>query len=137
MTLRTLLLLYLTSAAVFFAIDLLWLGAVAKDFYDRNLAGLLRERVNWAAAVLFYLVYIAGIQVFALVPAVTSGGAAQAFLRGALFGFFCYATFDLTNLALIRDWPVRVVLVDIVWGTVLTGAVSGLSFLLARRFLLS
>lgn len=98
-------LVYLLTAGVFFALDMLWLGLVAKNFYQRHLGHLLSERVNWAAAIIFYLLFIVGIFIFCIVPAAEKGSLGRALLLGALFGFFTYATYDLTNLATLKQWP--------------------------------
>jgi len=123
---------YLLTVPVFFAIDMLWLGLVAKGFYRAQLGALLRPEVNWAAALVFYLLYILGILIFATLPALEKGAIRQALIMGALFGFFAYATYDLTNLATLKDWPLMVVVVDIIWGVVLTAAVAGASFFIGR-----
>jgi uncharacterized membrane protein len=130
--LMKLVLSYVLTALVFFAIDLTWLGLVAKKFYWEQLGGLLKENVNWAAAITFYLIYIVGIFIFSILPAVENDSVKHAVFYGALFGFFAYATYDLTNLATLKDWPLKVVLVDIVWGIVLTGAVSTAGFYITR-----
>ncbi len=124
--------LYLLTIPVFFAIDLLWLGVVAKNFYQNNLAHLLSPAVNWPAAFLFYFMYIAGIILFAVKPGLDAGSLAKAAVWGALFGFFTYATYDLTNLATLRDWPIKVVIVDIAWGTLLCTLVASGSYLIGR-----
>lgn len=124
--------LYLIVLPVFFAIDLLWLGLLAKDFYDAQIGSLLKADVNWAAAIAFYLVFIAGIVHFVLIPAVEKHSLKHAALNGAAFGFVTYATFDLTSLALIRDWPLLITVVDLAWGTVLTTSVSSIAFALHR-----
>lgn len=114
---------YLLTAVVFFAIDLLWLGVVARGLYQRLLGHLLGD-VNWAAAVVFYLLFIVGIFIFAILPAVDRESATHALVMGVLFGFFTYATYDLTNLATLEGWPVGIVFIDIAWGMVLTGTVA-------------
>jgi uncharacterized membrane protein len=124
--------LYLLTIPVFFAIDLLWLGVVAKNFYQNNLAHLLSPAVNWPAAFLFYFMYIAGIILFAVKPGLDAESLGKAIIWGALFGFFTYATYDLTNLATLRDWPLKVVFVDIAWGTLLCTLVASGSYLLGR-----
>jgi uncharacterized membrane protein len=124
--------LYLLTIPVFFAIDLLWLGVVAKNFYQSNLAHLLSPVVNWPAALLFYFMYIVGIILFAVKPGLDAGSLAKAALWGALFGFFTYATYDLTNLATLRQWPIKVVVVDVLWGTLLCSLVASGSFLIGR-----
>lgn len=114
---------YLLTALVFFAIDLIWLGLVARGLYRRYLGHLLGD-VNWAAAITFYLLFIVGIFIFAITPAVDRGAAGHAVFMGALFGFFTYATYELTNLATLDGWPLGIVFIDIAWGAVLTAAVA-------------
>ena len=124
--------LYALTVPVFFIIDLIWLGVVAKGFYQKNLKYILSPNVNWTAAIIFYLIYIAGILIFAVLPGVAKDSVRHAALWGALFGFFTYATYDLTNLALLKDWPLNIVVVDILWGMVLCTVVSTLSFYIAK-----
>ena len=132
MDLWSLVKLYGLTTAVFFAIDLVWLGVVANRFYQEHLGALLRPDVVWAAALLFYAVYIAGILVFAVIPALEAGSLQRAVVLGAFLGFFAYATFDLTCLALFRNFPVIVVVVDLVWGAALTASVAAAGFGLGR-----
>lgn len=127
------LLLFAITTAIFFLVDMLWLGLIAKNFYREKLAFVFTGQVNWAAAVIFYFIYIAGILYFVVVPGLNGGSAASVLLNGALLGFLCYATYDLTNMATIRQWPLIVVIVDIAWGAVLTGSVSYLSWLAGLR----
>ncbi|MGD8880392.1 MAG: DUF2177 family protein [Desulfobacterales bacterium] len=124
--------LYVLTVPVFFIIDLIWLGVAAKGFYQKNLKYILSPNVNWTAAILFYLIYIAGILIFAVLPAVTKDSLRHAALWGALFGFFTYATYDLTNLALLKDWPLNIVVVDILWGMVLCTVVAIIGFYIAK-----
>ena len=124
--------LYFLTVPVFFLIDLIWLGVVAKDYYQKNLKYILSPNVNWTAAIIFYLIYIVGILIFAVLPAVAKDSLRHAAVWGALFGFFTYATYDLTNLALLKDWPLNIVFVDILWGVVLCSAVATLSFYIAK-----
>jgi uncharacterized membrane protein len=126
--------LYLLTIPVFFLIDLVWLGFLAKDFYQNNIGHLLGP-VQWTPAVVFYLLYIIGILIFAVVPALNAGSIQKAMLLGALFGFFCYATYDLTNYATLKDWPLIVVVADIIWGTFLTGSVATISFIIGKQLL--
>ncbi len=123
--------LYLLTIPVFFLVDMLWLGVVAKNFYQSQLAALLGP-VQWPAAIVFYLLYIVGIIIFAVAPALAQGSLQRAIVLGALFGFFCYATYDLTNLATLKDWPLKVVVVDILWGAVLTATVAAGSYQIGR-----
>jgi uncharacterized membrane protein len=124
--------LYFITIPIFFLIDMLWLGVVARNFYRQNLAHILSPDVNWAAAIVFYLIYIIGIIYFAVAPAIERDSLFKAFVWGGLFGFFTYATYDLTNMALIKGWPFKVAIVDILWGTVLCGSVAALSFKAAK-----
>ncbi len=127
-------LIYFITVPIFFLIDLVWLGFVAKGFYQRHLGYLMRSQFNWTAAILFYLLFIIGIVFFAVRPALAAQSPARALVYGALFGFFTYATYDLTNLATVKDWPVIVTVVDLVWGTVLCAAVSWSSYLISNKF---
>ena len=113
---------YLAAAAVFLVLDLLWLGYIASGFYRNELGPLLAESVNIPAAVAFYALFVAGLMIFAVAPALESGGVLRALQLGALFGFFAYATYDLTNLATLKGFTWRVAVVDIVWGSFLAGA---------------
>ncbi len=118
--------LYSISVPVFFLIDMVWLGVVAKGFYQNKIGHLLGE-VQWVPAVVFYLLFLIGLTFFATYPGVQTQSIKIAALYGALFGFFTYITYDLTNLATLKGWPLSVVLVDVVWGTLLGGLVAGLS----------
>jgi uncharacterized membrane protein len=120
--------LYSATLAAFFAIDMIWLGLVARTFYRKHLDFLLAPNTNWIAAIVFYLLFILGILVFVVVPGLEDDSLKATLLRGALFGLITYATYDLTNLATVKDWPVLVTLVDLVWGTVLSVTVSLVSF---------
>jgi uncharacterized membrane protein len=126
---------YAITLVVFFAIDLVWLGVVARNFYRQHLGHLLSADVNWGAALLFYALYIGGIVFFAIKPALEAGSASRALAYGALFGLMAYATYDLTNQATMRDWPVLVTVIDLAWGTVLTGTVAFLSYQASSRLL--
>ncbi len=120
---------------VFFAIDILWLGVVAKKFYQNYLGHLLADQVNWIAAIIFYLMYIAGIIYFAVSPALDKSSATEALTKGALFGFITYATYDFTNWATLKNWPTTVVVIDVIWGTILGALVAVISYKLAKWLL--
>ena len=124
MSLKNTILLYLITLAIFFLIDMVWLGLVAKNFYRQQLGAMLSPNVGWAAAILFYLLFIAGLQLFVIAPALAQGDALQALWQGAFFGLVAYATYDLTNLATLNHWPLLVTVVDLAWGAILGGAVS-------------
>lgn len=124
----TFLKLYLVSFVIFFAIDLFWLGIVAKKMYQAEIGHLLKTDVNWIAAILFYLLFIGGLVIFVLMPAVDAGNIWKALLLGALFGFITYATYDLTNLATLKDWPLKITIIDLAWGTFLGASTSTVSY---------
>lgn len=128
-------LLYAVTLPIFFVIDLFWIGLVARDFYRRHLGHLLSPQIDWTAAILFYLVFIAGIVFFAVRPALEAGSGWRALMYGAFLGFLAYATYDMTNQATMQAWPRLVTVVDLAWGTFLTAAVSSLSYQVASRLL--
>ena len=125
--------LFLIALPVFFAIDLVWLALVAKNFYQQQIGFLMRPNVNWIAAIIFYLLFIAGLVVFVISPAVVKHSWLHALLFGALFGLITYATYDLTNLATLKDWPLLVTIVDLVWGSVLAAAISVITYFIAGK----
>lgn len=124
--------LYLVTLFAFFAIDMLWLGVVARTFYRKYLGFLLAPSPNWTAAIIFYLLFIVGILVFVVVPGLKEDSLRSTLLRAALFGLITYATYDLTNLATVKAWPVLVTVVDLIWGTVLSMAVSFAGFMAGK-----
>lgn len=128
--------LYAITLPVFFAVDMVWLGVVAKNFYAKHIGFLMRTPPNWYAAILFYLLFIAGLVVFVISPTIDKGQWQYAVLLGGFFGLVTYATYDLTSQAVIKDWPLIVTVIDMVWGAVLAASVSGISYLIATRFVL-
>lgn len=124
MTALSFLKMYAVGLVVFFVVDILWLGLVAKDFYRRYLGHLMRPDVQWVPAVLFYLVYVAALVVFVAGPAVERQSIGRAIGYGAFFGLAAYAAFDLTSLALLKEFPLSVAVVDLAWGAVLSASVS-------------
>lgn len=125
--------LYAIALPVFFVIDIIWIGFVAKDFYRGQIGFLLKSDVNWVAAITFYLLFIVGLVFFVISPAMEKGSLVYALLVGALFGLITYATYDLTNLATTKDWPLLVTIVDLAWGAVLAASVSTLTYLIATK----
>lgn len=125
---------YAGAAVAFVILDAIWLGTVAKSFYFTQLAGLLRDKPDLAVAAVFYVIYIAGIVYFAIMPALSAGGLSKAIINGALLGFLAYATYDATNLATLKGYPAIVAAVDITWGTFLTGTAAACGYLAAERF---
>lgn len=124
---------YLISFLIFLGIDGVWLTVIAKNFYAKHLGYLMAKNPNLMAAGIFYLLNIVGILVFAVNPALQKNSLLQAVLYGALYGLCTYATYDLTNLATIKDWPLIVTLVDLVWGVVLSATVAGLTYLAVKN----
>jgi uncharacterized membrane protein len=120
------------TLVVFFAIDILWLGLVARNMYSKYLGFLLSPKPNWAAAIIFYLLFIVGLIVFAVIPGLKEGSLKNSLLLAALFGLVTYATYDLTNLATIKNWPLVITIVDMVWGSVLSCLVTGISFWIGK-----
>lgn len=112
---------YAGTALVMVAMDMLWLGVIAKPLYQQGIGHLMADKPDIGVAVFFYLLYALGVVIFAVSP--QHGGASwtTTLAMGAMFGFFAYATYDLTNLATLRDWPLRLSLIDIAWGTVISG----------------
>ena len=123
---------YIATLVVFFGLDVLWLGVVARTFYASQLGGLMRDNINVAAAGGFYLAYVAGIVYFAVAPALVEGSLARAAVNGALLGLLAYGTYDMTNIATLKDWPVTMSLVDMGWGGLLTSASAVAGFLMTR-----
>ena len=124
--------LYFATLVAFFVIDMVWLGLVARTFYSKYLGFIMAPSINWLAAIIFYLLFIVGILVFVVVPGLASNSLRTTLLRAALFGLITYATYDLTNLATLKDWPVLVTIVDMAWGTVLSISVSYVSFMAGK-----
>ena len=124
--------LYLAALVVFFAVDMVWLGVVARNFYRQQLGYLLASSTNWMAAIIFYLLFILGLLVFVLLPGLKEGSLPITLLRAGLYGLITYATYDLTNLATLKDFPLLVAVVDMAWGTVLSLIVSLAGFFFGR-----
>lgn len=125
--------LILIALPIFFIIDMAWLVLVAKKFYQQQIGFLMKPDINWFAAIIFYLLFIAGLAIFAISPAVEKHSWVHAILYGALFGLITYATYDLTNLATMKDWPLLVTVVDLIWGTVLAASISGITYFIAVK----
>ena len=126
--------LYLVTLFTFLVIDFLWLGLLARRFYGKYLGYLLSAKPIWTSAIIFYLLFVACVLIFVVLPSLHTGSTKRVLLLGALFGLITYGTYDLTNLALVKDWPWIVTVVDMCWGTFLAVIVSYVSFL-AGKFL--
>ena len=114
---------------------MLWLGVIAKNFYREKLSFIFTGLENWQAALIFYFIYIFGILYFAVLPGFEHHQWKTVLFNGAFLGFLCYATYDLTNMATIKQWPLSIVVVDIIWGTILTGSVAIASYFSAIKLL--
>lgn len=125
--------LYAIAFPVFMALDMIWLGLVAKNFYQDQIGFLMNSEINWAAALVFYLLFVLGLVLFVIAPAMEKHSWVHALLFGALFGLVTYATYDLSNLATLKDWPLWVTVVDLAWGATLAASVSTASFFIARQ----
>ena len=125
---------YLATIVIFLAIDFVWLKFVALTFYRNNLGDLMLEQPKLGIAAGFYLMYAAAVVVLAVLPALRANDWSTALLYGALLGMAAYGTYDITNLATLKNWPAIVTVVDWIWGTVLTGTVALLAFLVTRWF---
>jgi len=124
--------LYLATLATFFVIDMFWLGLVGRGFYRKYLGYLMSPRPNWAAAFVFYLLFVAGLLIFSVLPGLEADSLSRALLLGALYGLFTYATYDLTNLATLKDWPLTITVIDVLWGIVLSTSVAGVGYLAGK-----
>ncbi len=133
MQISRILLTYAVSVPVFFVIDMIWLGVIAKGFYRKALESLLTPNINWTAAILFYFLFLLGILVFALLPGMERRSLGYTIGMAALFGFIAYATYDLTNLATLRDWPLMLSIVDMTWGAFLSASTAAMTYLIMSR----
>jgi uncharacterized membrane protein len=127
--------LYLIALAVFLPIDLLWIGVVARDFYRDSMGALMADRPRMAIGLIFYALFLVGLVIFGMRAGIAANDWKPAALWGALFGFFCYATYDLTCLAVMKDYPVKLALVDLAWGTIISGVTSALAVLIGKALL--
>ncbi len=130
----TYLVAYLSTAVVFFGLDFLWLTRIAIGFYRRNIGDLMLASPNLAAAGAFYLLYIAGIVYFAVLPAVNANTLSTAIINGALLGLLAYGTYDMTNLSTLKGWSLSVSVVDMAWGAFLTATAAATGYLAVSRF---
>mgnify|MGYP003620771420 CR=1 FL=1 len=122
------LLAYGLTLVAFLGIDAVWLGVIAKNLYKDNLGHLMAAKPSLLPAAVFYLMYVAGIMILAVYPAVDKGSLGKAVVLGAIFGAIAYATYDLTNAATLKDWPLKITLLDILWGSVLTATIAGIGY---------
>ena len=132
---KTYIISYLATGLIFAGIDAVWLSAMSRYLYRPMLGDLLLDTFSVPPAVIFYLLYVAGIVIFAVSPAFETGRWVTAAVNGALFGLCAYATYDLTNQATLKGWPLTVTLIDLGWGTALTAAAATLGYVTANAIL--
>jgi uncharacterized membrane protein len=125
---------YLATAVAMLALDAVWLGLIAMPMYQQAIGHLMAEKMNASAAGLFYAVYVTGLMVYAVVPRRESAEWGGVLRSAALFGFFTYATYDLTNLATLNNWPVEIVVIDLVWGMFISASAASAGWIVIRRF---
>lgn len=125
-------LLYFSTLIIFFIVDMIWLGVIAKKFYRDQLGALLLDNFKWAPAFIFYFMFICGLLIFVVIPSLEKKSLLYAVSFGAMFGLIAYATYDLTNLATLKGWPIHLTIVDMIWGAVLSAIVSSFSYLVAK-----
>jgi uncharacterized membrane protein len=125
--------LFLIALPTFFVIDMVWLVLVAKKFYSEQIGFLMKPDIGWMAAILFYLLFIAALVIFVITPALEKHSWLHALIYGAFFGLVTYATYDLTNLATLKDWPVVITIVDLIWGSVLAALISVITYFVHSR----
>lgn len=122
--------MYIIAFIIFLAIDAIWLGLVAPKFYKNHIGHLMAEKPNFIAAIIFYLIFIVGVVYFVVNPAIEAQSIGKVVIAGMLFGFMTYATYDLTNLATLKDWPITVTIVDLIWGTSLSTLIGLFTYLI-------
>lgn len=122
--------MYIIAFIVFLIIDAIWLGIISKNLYKKELGHLMSKKPNFIAAGLFYLLFLVGLVYFVINPCIINNDLPKLFISSGLFGLITYATYDLTNLATLKDWPLKITIIDLIWGTTLSILVSYLTFIL-------
>ena len=125
---------YGIALIIFFLVDILWLGLVARKLYDKYIGHLRANKTNWVAAIIFYFFYILSLVFIVINPAIEKESISYAFLSGSLFGLITYGTYNLTNLATLKDWPVSISIIDIIWGTILNALTAAITFYIIGLF---
>lgn len=124
----------LVAIVTFLLIDMVWLVLIARSLYQKELGFIMSPTVNWGAALVFYAIYICGLVFFVVQPAMAQQSIQYAILAGAFFGLVCYATYDLTNLATLKDWPILITGIDLVWGASVSALTSAVTVWVATKF---
>ena len=120
--------MYLIALVSFIIVDGIWLGFIAKSLYKKELGHLLSSNPNWIAAIIFYLIFLVGLIYFVINPGIEKESIKTILISGALFGLLTYATYDLTNLATLKNWPLKITVIDLIWGTSLSTIVSTMTY---------
>lgn len=125
---------YGIALVAFFLVDILWLGFVAKNLYAKYIGHLMAKKTNWPGAIIFYLLYVVALLFLVVYPALEKGDLRFALMGGGIFGLLTYGTYNLTNLATLKDWPAIISMIDMIWGTLLNVMTAGLSFYFINLF---
>lgn len=125
--------IYLAFLTSLIVIDMIWLLGIAKTLYRNEMGDLMASEPKLAAGLAFYILYSIGVCIFVIMPALSKQSLFDAVLYGALFGFFCYMTYDLTNLAVIRNFPTQLAFIDMAWGSFVTGVLSGFVYWVGNK----
>ena len=120
--------MYLIALVTFVIVDGIWLGVISKNLYKKELGHLLSSNPNWIAAIIFYLLFLGGLIYFVINPGIEKESIKVLLISAALFGLMTYATYDLTNLATLKEWPVKITVIDLIWGTTLSTVVSTITY---------
>ncbi len=128
--------IYVVGALSFIAVDAVWLTKISPKLYKENIGHLMADKPNLLSAGLFYVIFLIGLLAFVVVPALNKGSWQYALGFGALFGLVTYATFDLTSQAVFKDWPVKITIIDLIWGTILCASVSIITYFVADKYIL-
>lgn len=126
--------LFLSSLFTFLLLDAIWLGFVARGFYARELSLYLTDNVNWASAFIFYIIFNIGLLIFVILPSIEKNSYSMLVIYALLYGLVTFATYDLTNLATVKDWPLLVSLVDMIWGMFVAFSVASVAFYANKYF---
>jgi len=125
--------IYLTFLITLITVDLVWLLGIAKNLYREEMGDLMASEPKLLAGLAFYVIYALGVCIFVIAPALSKQSLMHALQYGALFGFFCYMTYDLTNLAVIRDFPTKLAFIDMAWGSLVTALTAGLAYWVGEK----
>jgi uncharacterized membrane protein len=123
---------YLIALVIFVILDAIWLGIISRNLYSKYIGYIMTETPNWVAAILFYLLFITGIIVFIVLPGLEEKNILITLGKAALFGLVTYATYDLTNLATLKSWPIQITIIDLIWGTFLSSIVGVTTIIIGK-----